>query len=68
MTQSLPETLCVKEVAAHLGISSTSAYKLLLDPSFPSFRIGKVYRIPRKQFLQWIAEQTEHNGKKEEKP
>lgn len=54
----LPETLCVKEVAAHLGISIASAYKLIRRPDFPKIRIGSVYRIPAKLFLQWVDQEA----------
>lgn len=50
--------MTVAEVRKVLGISKNSAYTLVSRSDFPSFRAGKVIRIPVKQFEEWIDRQV----------
>jgi len=54
MTQ-LPEILTVPDVQEYLQIGRRQAYALCTDPDFPSIRIGKSIRIPKKAFFKWLA-------------
>lgn len=49
----------VEELAAALGISRTSAYQLVHDPSFPRVRVGKRIIIPVAGLEQWLARGTQ---------
>lgn len=53
--------MTVAEVQKALGISKNSAYTLVSRSDFPSFRAGKVIRIPVKQFEEWIDHQVKND-------
>lgn len=53
--------MTVAEVQKALGISKNSAYTLVSRSDFPSFRAGKVIRIPVKQFEEWIDRQVKND-------
>ncbi|MDD7174920.1 MAG: helix-turn-helix domain-containing protein [Clostridiales bacterium] len=50
--------MTVAEVRKVLSISKNSAYTLVSRSDFPSFRAGKVIRIPVKQFEEWVDRQV----------
>ena len=52
-------SLTVKEVAQHLGISMPTAYKLINEPDFPVFKVGKIYRIREDLLNEWMLRQSE---------
>lgn len=56
-------TLKADQVAAVLGISRANAYTLLRREDFPTLRIGKRMLVPRDRFIQWIAENTQKQGR-----
>ncbi len=47
-------TYSVQEIAAILGISKKSAYKLCEQQVFVSKRIGRIIRINRRSFEDWL--------------
>ena len=47
-------TLTVEETADELNISRPMAYKLVKEPSFPSFRIGERILVSRRGLQWWI--------------
>lgn len=51
------EFLTVKQLQKILKISRVNAYKIVKDPSFPTFRVGNQIRIPKDALDRWIAEQ-----------
>lgn len=53
--------MTVSEVQKVLGISKNTAYAMVSRGDFPSFRAGKVIRIPVKQFEEWIDRQVKSN-------
>ncbi len=61
--EQLPLTLKADQVAAVLGISRANAYTLLRREDFPTLRIGKRMLVPRDRFIQWIAENTQKQGR-----
>jgi excisionase family DNA binding protein len=54
MQFSESENLTVREVAAFLRVSIRSVYNLIERGQIPSLRIGRVIRIPRARFIDWI--------------
>lgn len=50
----LPIVLTPADIAVILGISRNKTYEVLHSKGFPSFQIGKQYRIHREQFIQWL--------------
>ena len=55
----LPLFLNSEMVAQVLGVSPSSAYELMHEPSFPVLRIGSRMVVPKEQFIQWVTERTE---------
>lgn len=47
-------TYSVQEIAEILGISKKSAYKLCEQQVFVSKRIGRIIRINRRSFEDWL--------------
>lgn len=54
----LPLFLNSETVAKVLGVSSSSAYKLMHEPGFPVLRVGNRMLVPKEQFIQWVMEHT----------
>ncbi|WP_433543363.1 helix-turn-helix domain-containing protein [Neomoorella humiferrea] len=56
--EDLPEILTVNELQSVLGVSRVTAYQLVHQNGFPSFRLGRALRIPKRALLDWLAQQT----------
>ena len=54
----LPLFLNVHLVAQVLGVSISSAYELMHEPSFPTLRVGSRMVVPKEKFIQWAEEQS----------
>ena len=54
----LPLFLNAQFVSRTLGVSPSSAYKLLHEDGFPSLRIGSRLVVPKEQFRLWVERQT----------
>lgn len=50
--------LTVEEIMKILNISKSTCYKLLKDPDFPSFKLGRNYRVREDELMRWIDEQA----------
>ncbi len=57
-----PEVMTVDQMKEYLQISRPTAYELIHQKKFPTFRIGNAVRIPKKILDQWIEEQTNIGG------
>ena len=57
---SLPVSLTVRDIASIMGISLTSAYKLVNEPGFPIIHVTGIKRIvvPKIQFVAWYLRQA----------
>lgn len=51
-------TLTVKDIAERLKIGRNSAYELMNQRDFPSFRIGKCIRVTEAAFEEFLVNQT----------
>ena len=51
----LPRVLEVSDIQRIMGISRTTAYELVHRPDFPAFRSGRLIRISREAFFEWMA-------------
>lgn len=58
--EELPEVLTIEQVQQLLGISRPKAYELAHMATFPTVRVGRSIRIPRKSLLRWIEKQAGH--------
>ena len=50
----LPLVLDVEDVQRIMGISRTSAYELVHTPRFPAFRSGRLIKIIKEAFFEWM--------------
>ena len=54
----LPLFLNAETVAKVLGVSPSSCYELMHEPSFPVLRVGSRMVVPKERFIQWVEEHT----------
>ena len=53
----LPLFLNAKLVAQALGVSISTAYEVMHEPSFPTLRVGSRMVVPKEKFMQWVEAQ-----------
>ena len=54
----LPLFLNAHLVAQVLGVSISTAYEVMHEPSFPTLRVGSRMVGPKEKFIQWAEEQS----------
>ena len=54
----LPLFLNAKLVAQVLGVSISTAYEVMHEPSFPTLRVGSRMVVPKEKFIRWAEEQS----------
>ena len=54
----LPLFLNANLVAQVLGVSISTAYEVMHEPSFPTLRVGRRMVVPKEKFNQWAADQS----------
>ena len=54
----LPLFLNAKLVAQVLGVSISTAYEVMHEPSFPTLRVGSRMVVPKEKFMRWVEEQS----------
>ena len=54
----LPLFLNAHLVAQVLGVSISTAYEVMHEPSFPTLRVGSRRVVPKEKFIQWAEEQS----------
>ena len=54
----LPLFLNAHLVAQVLGVSISTAYEVMHEPSFPTLRVGSRMVVPKEKFIQWAEEQS----------
>ena len=58
----LPLVLDVADIQQVMGISRASAYELVHSPGFPSFRSGRLIKVSKRAFFDWMAQSREKGG------
>ena len=58
MFNSYPDVLSVKQLCEILDIGKNTAYKLLQSGEIKNIKIGKVYKIPKKEVRRYINRLT----------
>ena len=53
--EELPLVLDMKDIQNVLGISRTTAYKLVHTEGFPAFRSGSNIKISKRALFEWMA-------------
>lgn len=59
---NLPEILTMEQVAAALGVSRATVYKLAHQPGFPSMRFGRAFRVQKAALIRWLEDQASDTG------
>ena len=54
----LPLVLDVADIRRIMGISRVSAYELVHTPGFPAFRSGRLIKVSKKAYFDWMAKGT----------
>ena len=54
----LPLFLNAGLVSQVLGVSISTAYELMNEPSFPVLRVGSRIVVPKEKFIRWTEEQS----------
>ena len=54
----LPLFLNAKMVAQVLGVSISTAYEVMHEPSSPTLRVGSRMVVPKEKFIQWAEGQS----------
>lgn len=63
---SLPLILDVTDIQHIMGISRASAYELVHTPGFPVVRSGRLIKISKKAFFNWLdSGGNSHENEKE---
>ena len=58
----LPMFINAKLLAELFGVSRASAYELMREKNFPSFRIGKRILVSKENLRTWIESRSEKGG------
>ena len=58
MFNSYPDVLSVKQLCEILDIGKNTAYKLLQSGEIKNIKIGKIYKIPKKEVRRYINRLT----------
>lgn len=59
----LPLVLDVADIQRIMGISRKSAYELVHAPGFPAFRSGRLIKVSKKAFFDWMANGMGNNAR-----
>ena len=57
--EDLPLVLDVADIQRIMGISRASAYELVHTPSFLAFRRGRLIKVSKIAFFEWMAKGSE---------
>lgn len=58
----LPMFINADLLAELFGVSRASAYELMRERNFPSFRIGKRILVSRGNLIAWVESRSEKGG------
>ena len=53
----------VHEVAAYLGVTVDTVYRMARRGKLPGVRLGRIWRFPQEVFLQWLESKARGNLK-----
>lgn len=56
---NFPDILSVEQMQKVLGICRSIAYKLLKTGEIKAFKIGRIYKIPKKSVIDYIKKSLE---------
>lgn len=53
------------EAAQIMGVSTTTVYRLIREKNLPHIRLGKLYRIPKSRFYEWLERNPKYKRNQE---
>lgn len=57
----LPLVLDMKDIQRIMGISRGLAYELVHRPDFPAVRTGRLIKVSKKAFFEWMENRIEND-------
>lgn len=57
--EDLPEVLSTKHIQDILGMSRRGTYDLMENPPFHVARVGRLYKVSKRVFLEWLEGQED---------
>ena len=64
---SLPLILDVTDIQHIMGISRASAYELVHTPGFPAVRSGRLIKVSKRAFFDWLDNSGNQNESRKER-
>ena len=58
MFTSYPDLVDIKELKTMLGIGITLAYRLVKNNTIPSRKVGRSYKIPKRNVISYLTNQN----------
>ncbi len=58
MFTSYPDLVDIKELKNMLGIGITLAYRLVKSKTIPSLKVGRSYKIPKRNVISYLTNQN----------
>ena len=63
----LPLVLNVADIQRIMGISRMSAYELVHTPGFPAVRSGRLIKVSKRAFFDWLDNSGNQNESRKER-
>ena len=58
MFRRYPDVVTVSQMCEMLGIGKNTAYRILNDNTVKALKIGKVYKIPKKNIAAYVTKKS----------
>ena len=58
MFTSYPDLVNIAQLKEMLGIGVTLAYRLVKNNTIPAFKIGREYKIPKRNIISYLTRQN----------
>ena len=58
MFTSYPDLVNIVQLKEKLGIGVTLAYRLVKNNTIPAFKIGREYKIPKRNIISYLTRQN----------
>ena len=58
MFTSYPDLVDITQLKEMLGIGVTLAYRLVKNNTIPAFKIGREYKIPKRNIISYLTRQN----------
>ena len=58
MFTEYPDLVNIKELTKMLGIGITLAYRLVKNKTIPALKVGRSYKIPKRNIISYLTSQN----------